>query len=563
VSVLPLLAHSNADDIVARRGGESISLARFLVDVGRVMAVLPPCRHVLNLCADRYRFAVGLAASMASQRVSLLPSTHTLETLRQMAAFAPDCHILTDADPGQYPLPAVVFPPADEAMPSAVCPAVPRLDARQHVAWVFTSGSTGLPVPHRKSWGRLVTSVRATAAALGIDPTRPPTLVGTVPPQHMFGFESTVLLAWLGGGAFDASRPFYPADIVATLGRVPDAVLVTTPFHLRTLLDADLPLPGLEFVLSATAPLPTELARRAEAAFQAPLFEIYGSTETGQVATRRSATSAAWTLTRDVRLSIRDGQGWIEGDDMDAPIALADVIDVVGERQFTLVGRNADIINIAGKRTSLDYLDRQLAAIDGVRDGAFHLPDGGRDDSHITRLAAFVVAPGLDAASLRAALRERIDPAFMPRPLILLDALPRNATGKLPYANREALLAAHRAQDRMDTPEDVRLPSRPGESRITIAANHPAFAGHFPGRPIVPGVVLLDEAAGALALALGLDEPCWHLGSVKFIRAVGPGANMYLKWQQSGASGAIAFTLADDDGVIASGSLTPGGAQTP
>jgi acyl-coenzyme A synthetase/AMP-(fatty) acid ligase len=560
VSVLPLLVHSHPDAIVARRGDEAVSLARFLADVGRVMAVLPPCRHVLNLCADRYRFAVGLAASMASQRVSLLPSTHTLETLRQMAAFAPDCHILTDGDPGQYPLPAVAFPPDDAILPA--CPAVPRLAASQHVAWVFTSGSTGLPVPHRKSWGRLVTSVRATAAALGIDPARPPTLVGTVPPQHMFGFESTVLLAWLGGGAFDASRPFYPADIVTALGRVPNAVLVTTPFHLRTLLDEGLALPRLEFVLSATAPLPAELARRAEATFKAPLFEIYGSTETGQVATRRSAASAAWTLTRDVRLSIRDGQGWIEGDDMDAPIALADVVVPVDERHFTLAGRNVDIINIAGKRTSLGYLDCQLMAMNGVRDGAFHLPDGGCD-SHITRLAAFVVAPGLSEASLRAALRERIDPAFMPRPLILLDALPRNASGKLPHANREALLAAHRARNRMEcspaaasAPANVQLSDTgQGTSRITIAANHPAFAGHFPGRPIVPGVVLLDEAAGAIARALGIDQACWRLGSVKFIRAVGPGAALRLEWRQSGA---IAFTLTDDDGVVASGSLTLG-----
>jgi acyl-coenzyme A synthetase/AMP-(fatty) acid ligase len=58
------------------------------------------------------------------------------------------------------------------------------------------------------------------------------------------------------------------------------------------------------------------------------------------------------------------------------------------------------------------------------------------------RLTAFVVAPGLDRTAVLAALRERIDPVFLPRPLHLVDALPRNATGKLP---RESLVALARA----------------------------------------------------------------------------------------------------------------------
>jgi acyl-coenzyme A synthetase/AMP-(fatty) acid ligase len=59
----------------------------------------------------------------------------------------------------------------------------------------------------------------------------------------------------------------------------------------------------------------------------------------------------------------------------------------------------------------------------------------------VTRLAAFVVAPGLTSEFILAALRQRIDPAFLPRPLCLVDALPRNATGKLTRARLDALVA--------------------------------------------------------------------------------------------------------------------------
>jgi acyl-coenzyme A synthetase/AMP-(fatty) acid ligase len=79
-------------------------------------------------------------------------------------------------------------------------------------------------------------------------------------------------------------------------------------------------------------------------------------------------------------------------------------------------------------------LTHELQSVPGVRDGVFVLPPE-TGETH-TRLTAYVVAPGLTAAELLRALRERIDPVFLPRPLYFVDALPRNATGKLP---REAL----------------------------------------------------------------------------------------------------------------------------
>jgi acyl-coenzyme A synthetase/AMP-(fatty) acid ligase len=117
---------------------------------------------------------------------------------------------------------------------------------------------------------------------------------------------------------------------------------------------------------------------------------------------------------------------------------MGDVLEAKDEQRFILLGRTEDLVNIAGKRGSLGYLNHHLNAIPGVLDGTFFVrdePDGG---AGVTRLAAFVVAPSLDAASLLEQLRERIDPVFLPRPLLFVERLPRSATGKLP---REALLS--------------------------------------------------------------------------------------------------------------------------
>jgi acyl-coenzyme A synthetase/AMP-(fatty) acid ligase len=444
--LIPLLSHASPAAIVAYRGGIGITAQRFISEVTQFAQTLPPGRHVLNVCVDRYRFTVGLAACLITQRVSLLPSTHTPEVIRQLAAFAPDAFCLTDDSRCEIDLPRMQFARNLEA--AEVEWRTPQIPAEQLAAIVFTSGSTGSPLPYRKTWGRVTRCVRDGAPRLRLSDGRSHTLVGTVPAQHMYGFESTVLLALQSGNALSADRPFYPADIAAAVAAVPrPRELVTTPVHLRTLLGSGIELPPIDLIVSATAPLTQELAREVEARFGAPLLEIYGSTETGQIATRHTARSQAWQLWPGVRLHDSDGQVFAQGGHVEQLTPMGDVIEITGEDEFLLHGRSADMINVAGKRSSFDYLNAQLNAIPGVLDGAFFLSDVQTGSTAVARLGAVVVAPSLSAAALTEQLRRRIDPAFLPRPLILVERLPRNATGKLPQQALQSLVDRHLQTD--------------------------------------------------------------------------------------------------------------------
>jgi acyl-coenzyme A synthetase/AMP-(fatty) acid ligase len=408
----------------------------------RVAAALPQRRHVLNACADRYRFTVAFAASLVANKVSLLPSTHTPEVIRQLTEFAPDVFCLTDDARCQIDLPRVRFP---ELLPGESVPWQPvEIERDRLAAYVFTSGSTGTPLPYKKTWGRLVNCVRFEAQRLGLLDGRSHAIVGTVPPQHMYGFESTVLVALQSGNAFSSGRPFYPADVCSELASVPQPrMLVSTPVHLRTLVGSDVPLPPADLVLSATAPLSQNLAREVEQRFATRLLEIYGSTETGQIASRRTAENVEWQLFEGVRLFGEGEETWAEGGHVEQPTPMCDVLEVTSADRFLLHGRLSDLVNIAGKRSSLSYLNHQLNAIPGVVDGAFFVrePDEG-SSTGVTRVAALVVAPTLDAAALTEQLRKRIDAVFMPRPLLFADSLPRNDTGKLPHDSLRSLAAA-------------------------------------------------------------------------------------------------------------------------
>lgn len=441
-----VLNRARPDAVIAHGPQGAITHARFRADVHRLMAAMqerfPASRHLLNICTDRYRFMVGFVASLASDRISLLPSSHTPETVRQLRNIAADVFCLCDDDGTDVALPRLTYP-GDQTINAIADEPLPAIPADRIAAYVFTSGSTGTPVPHRKTWGALIRNAQAEAAQLKLDEV-PHHIVATVPPQHMYGFESSVLLCLLCGCPFWSGRPFYPADIAAALAQVPrPRLLVTTPFHLRALLDAGIELPAVDRMLSATASLPHELAQRAERELDAPLDEIYGCTETGQIATRRVTVSPAWQPMAGIELHSEGNVTYASGGHVEGRIALSDVIECQSDGSFLLQGRQADLVNIAGKRTSLAYLNQQLLAIDGVEDGSFFMPEED-DGTKIVRLCAAVVAPRLTQRELLDALRQRIDAAFLPRPLIFVARLPRNATGKLTHANLAALVARHR-----------------------------------------------------------------------------------------------------------------------
>ena len=400
--------------------------------VAALAARLPAHKYILNICTDRYRFMVGLAAALRRQQVSLMSSSNAPAVLRALAADYPDLYALTDTV--RTPLPNLVYP--DDLEDGGVTPELSAVPEEQPALVLFTSGSTGKPKPVPKSWGALVRSARAAGDRLGLSRLRGATVIGTVPHQHSYGFESTILLGLQHGLSVDAGLPLYPGDIRAAIERAPRSrILITTPVHLRALVAEPDGMPQVDLILSATAPLSVSLASQAEACFGAPLIEIYGCTEAGQVATRRTAHETQWHCLDGVEIRQDEHGTWASGASVEGRVLLHDMIEQTGPATFLLGDRSADLVDVAGKRTSLAHLNHQLLSIAGVKDGVFLM--GETDGQRVARLMALVVAPDLRSETILRALRERIDAAFLPRPLVFVDELPRNALGKLP---REALL---------------------------------------------------------------------------------------------------------------------------
>lgn len=414
------------------RDGQPVARGEVLARAGRLGRRMGGDQGpVLNLCDRRDRFITGFIAALIAGRRTVLPPSPAAEVIADLRARLDIGLTLDDdwvGDHGAGSDDTGRTPPPD----------LPGDDDQRMAATLYTSGSTGAPTPHERRWDQLVQGARLLNQALGLADQGQHHLVATTPPQHMYGLEASVLLPLVAGHSIHAGRPLLPEDLRAALAQMPQPrALITTPLHLRTCLEAsERAWPRVDITISATAPLEPELAARAETAFGGAVYEIYGSTETGAMAWRRPTLEPLWTPMPGVHLAPDEGRWHASGRHF-PPCILADQLDVRDNGQFALQGRDADLVKIAGKRGSLSAIHQALVSVPGVMDAVVLPPPR---DGHRQRLRALVVAPDRSPRQVRDGLRGRLDPAFIPRPIVPVTSLPRNERGKLPADALQALL---------------------------------------------------------------------------------------------------------------------------
>jgi len=416
----PFTSESDSTRTFAWRNGQPIALAQFQSDVNSVLAAIPSRGAMINLCEDRYRFIVAYAAAQCAQQTVLLPSARVEQVVSEVQRDHQGSYRVDDAD-------------VDAALQLRKTRGF-LIPAADHMAMIgFTSGSTGRPKPFPKRWDSIqantANNLRAMLAVVG---QGAPSMLATVPPQHMYGMELSVLVPLFSEISIHSGRPLFPADVATALAELPEPrILVSTPVHMRTLVESPQTMPRTQLIISATAPLDAALAQSVEAKFGGVLLEMFGSTETCVIASRRTAVETEWQSYSGIELEPNDEGTRVSAPWLPTPILLQDHFELRGDSRFVVKGRNTDMVEVAGKRASLADLTRRLLAIPGVQDAIVFQPDS-TGASGIRRVAALVVAPELNARDVLRQLDSAVDAAFLPRPLVIVERLPRNELGKLP-----------------------------------------------------------------------------------------------------------------------------------
>lgn len=424
-----------------KSAGQLVRAEHFIAHVRYLARCMPDHTYVINLCENRYLFTLVFCAAILKGQANLLPPNKKPLTQQRMQERYGDVYIAHDVnlDPTllqQLPLFDLRSLPSFLDTPVFDIPSIPL---SQLAAISFTSGSTGDSQPNLKNWRTIVESSRINARHMLQGMDQPLYQLATVPAQHMWGLETSVLLALFDQVCVYDGKPLFPQDIRDALADLPEPrMLVSTPVHLRALAAGGLEFPPVCLLLCATSPLSDELAATCEAhfggeAYGTQLREVYGCSEVGSMAWRRSAVETEWHLFNGIELTPIEGASFASTAYLPDPIRLQDRIDVSAEGRFTLGGRDSDMVDIAGKRGSLLELNKVLLNYPQLLDGIIFMPEVAAHKGTAQRLAAMVVfREGGSVSDLKNYLSKHFDSAFIPRPIVAVDALPREENGKLP-----------------------------------------------------------------------------------------------------------------------------------
>lgn len=425
-----------------------ITWGQFAADVATLREHIAPASHICNLLSDRYNFLVGVAAALLNAQVTVLPAAAAPQAIQAALADASHPLILGGEPKHHGPFDSLVDLPRSG---QSVDPEnfVAALEASTTEIHVFTSGSTKMPERRIKDWKTLVGGAAVTEEILRQLDIAPGTaaILGTTPHQHMYGLEATVFLALGFGHCTHRAPVFYPADIDAALADTrahgfTRAVLITSPTHMKFLEPALLEHREICAVVSATAPLSHAQAERLEARGDLAVMEIYGSTETGSLAIRRTIDGNNWAPAAGFQLEETPNGARASAPHLAEACLLGDTVELMPTGRFKLLGRTGDMIGIAGKRSNLSALNAILVETPDLRDGVV-LRRQAHGEDQLAIVAVLDPTRGLSElegkSEIRKQFRAHIDPVFLPKRIVFTDTLARTPTGKITAEKMTAL----------------------------------------------------------------------------------------------------------------------------
>ncbi len=406
---------------IALCDGKTILFAQFRSDVMRIVPHLKNTKRVLLLCADSYHFLVGMYALLQTNAVIVLPANNQPSLLEKLEY---DCCVDDEF---------ISKPTHETAILSG-------LDPLRLCFEFFTSGSSGQPKIIRKNLQMLENEITCLNAALKL---RQGPIFATVAHQHLYGLMFKLLWPLASGRMFSTSTYSFWETLMPVL--TPEAVIITSPAHLTRLggINSLYPSQYPIQIFSAGSVLPLDASKQSEGVFGCLPSEIFGSTETGAIASRQGG--GLWQPLPGITISTNDNNVMlVRSPAIGEDIFITDDRIELQAKGFRFLGRADRIGKIEGKRISFIEVEHALLTLNEVESAIVFTLSG--DSPKL--VSVVILTPEGKAllakkgkfrfcSGLRQVLASVLEPMAIPRMWRFVDAIPTHAMGKV---NRAELL---------------------------------------------------------------------------------------------------------------------------
>ena len=380
---------------------------------------------------DKGLIAAALLASLDSDLTMVLPYAFSEQAIREVHQVVKFKIAVTD-QPEKLP------PEIDAMVPdsnSAVDPSFPRITSPDSVFLKFyTGGSTGKP----KIWSKTPRNLfeEAFYHSQRFNISEDDRILATVPPYHIYGFLFTVLIPFVSSARVVAEICTFPQEIRDALQCHSATILVSVPMHYRILRGGEIPSDFLRIAFSSAGKLDKKDGNYFHKKTGIDLIEIYGSTETGGIATCYQAENKSpmepfdvvdWKVV-DERLCVRSA--FISPEvsrDSEGFFMTGDRVRIKGNNTFILLGRVDGIVKVGGKRVDTEEIRNKLKQIQKVSEAiVIAVPDARGKENEIWA----VVQGSIDKNLFREKASKILEPYAIPRRIRIVDEIPISSSGK-------------------------------------------------------------------------------------------------------------------------------------
>lgn len=510
--------------------------------------------------SDIYEFLAILLALWTLKRTACVPGDNQQGNVENLQS-----HV--DGFTGEFPTMDCFYHSDDLPVDALSCmeSCWPVLDADYSALEIYTSGSSGDPQAIVKTISQL--EQEASALSDWQDGDTDAVVIATVSHQHLYGMTFRLFWPLSAGKLFERNFCQY-GETVVQLARFYDAFcLISSPALLARMNKAlawDDVAPHCRYVLSSAAALSFQACQSAGRLLNAPVREIYGSSETGAIAWREQAVTDFWQALPGVRLSSSAGSTLqVSSPYLLEDVTLADKVEFDNYQRFQLLGRVDRIVKVEGKRVSLDAIEKCLLknvyiasakalvlqrkrtevaiVVELTAEGRFWLRDSGRKAA---------------VKQFKSELTAYFEAVVLPRRWRFPIQMPFNSQGKLPLNNLRALFSSEPQKWPLLMSEVKTGEADLGmELECFIPADTEYFDGHFASHPILPGVVQVHWAQAFGQHYFAIEGRFVRLEVVKFQQVITPEMTVTLTLTYSPDKQKLNFKFASSKGVHSSGRI--------